>query len=282
MTRLNLRRLVAAACLHAACLPCSGDAPPGRELPMGRPEWRLYLPAACAPRPEGIADLLVHFHGDPETVWRNAEEARLAAPVVTVNYPGLSSAYSTPFSDPKLFGALLDDALGRLRSDGSLGTEPRWGRLAVSSFSAGYGAVRELLKHPGYIEQIDGLLAADSLYASTGAGGGPLDEQMEGYRAFAARAARGEKTFVLTHTEVRTPTYESTRETADDLLASLGLRASAVSLRGRGSLVFARRAERGGFSLWGSPGDTGEAHLEHLRRMAEWLDDLPIERAPDR
>jgi hypothetical protein len=253
----------------------------GRELAMARAEWKLYLPTCCTHNPSGEVDLLVHFHGDPATVRRNVEEARLAAVVVTVNYNGLSSVYAGPFSDPGLFGELLDDALGRVRLLPEFGAEARWGRLAVSSFSAGYGAVRELLKSPDYREVIDGVLAADSLYASTDPrDASPVDEQMADYKRYADLAVAGEKVFILTHTEVPTPTYESTRDTADELLKHLGIEPEGVDQRTPAGLHFVRHARRGGFTLWGSPGATGEAHMEHLRQMAEWLDDLPLAKAP--
>ena len=80
--------------------------------------------------------------------------------LIVVNFPGLSAAYSKLFqSDPGLFDTILDQVSKRL------GIE-QWGYLSVSSFSAGYGAVREILKHPKHFRKIYALLAADSMYAS--------------------------------------------------------------------------------------------------------------------
>lgn len=250
--------------------------PADSSVALSRPAWRLFVPTGYEPRPEGAYDLLVHFHGDPATVLRNVEAARLNAIVVTVNYNGLSSVYRRPFEDVVLFQTLLDDVEATLRVDERFGPGAARDRLAVSSFSAGYGAVREILKSPQYVEAIDGVLAADSLYASTAADGTPEDEQMAPYKRFADLAAAGEKTFVLTHTEVPTPTYESTRDTADELLEHLNLEATPIDRQGRGPLRFTRTATRGRFTLWGSPGDTGEAHMDHLRHLAEWLNALPL------
>ena len=60
----------------------------------------------------------------------------------------------------------------------------------MSSFSAGYGAVREILKTGSYRDRVDGVLAADSLYASTAADGTPLDAQMAAHYIEAALADR--------------------------------------------------------------------------------------------
>ncbi|TWU00734.1 hypothetical protein Pla108_16860 [Botrimarina colliarenosi] len=245
----------------------------GREIALDRPQWKLFIPATYEPRAGGAVDRLIHFHGDPQTVWNNAAYAKLNAVVVTVNYPGLSSVYSTPFSDPALFETLSDAALAKLRSEDDFGAAAHWDHLTVSSFSAGYGAVREILKQPRYRDAIDVLLAADSLYASTDENGTPVDAQMVDYKTFAELAAAGKKTFTFTHSDVATPTYESTRATGDELLAHLGLTATAIDRPGLGPLRFTRTASRGGFTLWGAAGDTGEDHMAHLRYLAEWLGD---------
>lgn len=259
----------------ALCQAAPGDEPPAyREITLRPPEWRLFVPVGVGPR-EAKVDLLVHFHGHPPTVMRNVAQAGVDAVVVTVNYPGLSSVYRRPFSDPALFGSLLEAARGALQRDAQFAGLSEFDSIAVSSFSAGFGAVRELLRQP-HKDRINGVLAADSMYASTAADGTPEDTQMAPYIAYAERAARGEVAFVLTHTEVPTPGYESTRETADELLERLDLAPTTVDLRGRGPLRFTRRAERGRFELWGTPGTTGEEHMAHLRHMSQWLGSLPL------
>lgn len=249
---------------------------PAREVTTSRTEWKLFIPVDYQPRESETVDLLVHFHGSPPVVVNNAAHARLNAVVVTVNYNGLSSVYRVPFSDPKLFQTLLDDTFDALRAEEGF-ADAQWGSIALSSFSAGYGAVREILKQSEYREQICGILAADSLYASTDAQDGtPVDAQMADYKTWAELAARGDKVFVFTHTQVATPTYESTAETGDELLEHLGLAAEPTEETGLGPLTFTRKARRGNFILWGSQGDTGEDHMNHLRYMAQWLGELPL------
>ncbi|QDV76521.1 hypothetical protein K2D_00990 [Planctomycetes bacterium K2D] len=278
--KVNMKRPVAFACLFVVLLAkvASAQAPPamGEAFELSQPQWKLFVPSGYEHRQDGAVDLLIHFHGDPQTVWNNAAQARLNAIIVTANYNGLSSAYSKPFSDTELFRSLLDDARAKLRKLPDFG-EAAFDRIAVTSFSAGYGAVREILKQPHYREAIDAILAADSLYASTDAADGtPVDEQMADYKTYADMATRGEKTFLFTHSDVATPTYESTRETGDELLAHLGLTPTAIDQPGLGTLRFTRTAERGGFVLWGAAGETGDDHMAHLRYLAEWLDDLPL------
>ncbi|MEM9352067.1 MAG: hypothetical protein AAGA92_03560 [Planctomycetota bacterium] len=253
----------------------------GRQLALSDPAWKLFVPSTYEQRPGRVADLLVHFHGDPQTVWNNALAADLNALIVTVNYPGLSSAYTGPFSDAGLFQTLINDALATARGQRDLPSDLEWDAVAVSSFSAGYGAVRQVLKTPAYVEQIDAVLAADSLYATTAGDGTPLDSQMVDYKAFADLAAAGEKTFLFSHSQVPTFTYESTLETGDELLDHLGVLAGPYRKAGLGTLQFYRSAESGKFRLWGATGEDGDAHLAHLRYIAEFFGELPIARLPN-
>src|SRR5438046_3032917 len=58
----------------------------GRQISMSDPAWKIFIPSTYQQRPGNVADLLVHFHGDPQTFWNNAKYANLNAVIVTVNY----------------------------------------------------------------------------------------------------------------------------------------------------------------------------------------------------
>lgn len=255
----------------------------GKQIAMSNSAWKLFIPSTYVQRPDGVADLLVHFHGDPQTVWNNAKYAKLNAVVVTVNYSGLSSAYSTPFShatNPNHFQSILNEALTKVRAETSIPDNLVWDRLAVSSFSAGYGAVREILKSPSYRNQINALVAADSLYATTASDGTPLDTQMVDYKTFATLAKNGEKTFIYSHSQVPTYTYENTAECGDELMQHLRITPTAINQAGLGTLTFNRKAESGNFQLWGATGADGAAHTKHLQYIGEFLEKIPLARVP--
>ena len=65
-------------------------------------------------------------------------------------------------------------------------------------------------------------------------------------------------------------------ETGNELLQHLGIAARPVSGSGLGTLDFYRHAESGNFQLWGALGADGDAHLEHLRYMGQFLTHLPL------
>jgi hypothetical protein len=252
----------------------------GRQFTLSNAAWKVFIPNTYYQRPGNVADVLIHFHGDSQTFYNNAAYANLNAILVTVNYSGLSSAYSTPFSNSALFQTVLNEALTKVRSQADIADTLNWDQLGVSSFSAGYGAVREILKSSSYRGQIDTLLAADSLYATTAGDGTALDSQMVDYKTFANLAKNGSKTFLFSHSQVPTYTYESTAETGDELMQHLGVSPTATNTNGLGTLNFYRKAQTGNFRLWGATGSDGDSHLEHLRYIGEFLKELPLALVP--
>ena len=156
-------------------------------------------------------DLLVHFHGMASVAAANFEKLNWNGALVVINFKGLSAAYAKPFREDS---ALLESVLEQAAK--TVGPETTCRSLTVSSFSAGYGAVREILKTPKFFERIDALIAADSMYASLEKDREtrqPLETHMRDYLRFAKLASEGKKTFIITHSSQETP-YASTTETA--------------------------------------------------------------------
>jgi hypothetical protein len=229
-------------------------------------------------------DVLVHFHGDFATVNNNAKYANLNAVVINVTYGGLSSAYQTPFSHQSLFGNILADALTKLRAQPDFADDVSFGNLAISSFSAGYAAVREILKSQSYFDQIDGIHLADSLYASftSATDHRPLASQMVDYRRFALAAAQAnDKVLIFSHSQVPTFTYCRTDECADDLAEHAGAAWQTYHASGLGGMQIYRRSVLGNFSVYGASGTDAPAHAMHLQWMGQFLGALPLAHVPD-
>jgi hypothetical protein len=258
--------LVAAVTLLLAC-PVLADEPPAIVSisdPIVRAGGRMVL---CRKTPAESPDaVLVHFHGDPATLGKAFARSRISGVLVVVNFPGLSSAYSKPLAeDPLLFDQILTRAWRETHGDG----EPRWEAITVSSFSAGYGAVREVLKSDASLERIDAIIAADSIYAGLD-DGAPIravdPQHMRDFLRYARLAAEGKKRFVVSHSTQAT-SYASTTETADYLLQELGLDRTPREATPREGLRQTSAAGRGGFKVLGFAGDTGADHMRHLREI---------------
>lgn len=269
--------------LVALSLPASGQLPvaTGRSIAMSDTHWKLFIPSWYQHTGDE-ANVIINFHGDDATFRNNVLYAGLNSIIVTVNYSGLSSAYSAPFSSNiNLFQTLMDDAIAKVRAESDFPDHTKFRTVTVSSFSAGYGAVREILKQPSYYNRIDELLAADSLYASftSSTDHTPLASQMVDYKRFALDATLGRKLFFFSHSQVPTFTYCETRECADNLAAYVGdMPFTADNSQGLGTLDFYRYAHKGNFFMHGALGTDGDSHLEHLRYVGHFLREMQIAR----
>jgi hypothetical protein len=246
----------------------------GRRVDLGD-QATLFLPDHNR-RAGGVVDLVFHLHGTPSVVEPAFVAMKLPGALVEFNRKGLSRVYTEPFSDPALLPRLIDRALAALKDkdpdQDRAGPPPRLGRLTVSSFSAGFGGVRELLKVPDHFARIDTLVMADSLYAGYEGNGAEGKHQvdprlMDGFRKFALEAAAGRKTFVLTHSAQVPEGYASTTETADFLIRAVAGEPEATQVVWADGWTQTRRFARGRFLVLGFAGSEGADHLRHLREM---------------
>ena len=246
--------------------------PLGRRVALDGGAATLFVPHGFSARDGTTIDLLLHLHG----------ASRFVEPAfIDVNWPsavlveftrqGLSSVYTKPFSDPALFPRLLRAALSAAKEVG-LAEEPRLGRVVVSSFSAGFGGVRELLKVPESYNRIDGLVMADSIYC--GYDGDPSLHKvdavlMTGFRHFAAESADGKKAFLLTHSALVPDGYASTGEAADHLIGAVGGKPREDKIDWGGGWIQTRSLSKGRFLVLGFAGAAGPDHAAHLREIAK-------------
>ena len=267
--------LLTAQRISAAETPASNNTIPGfSEIALAT--GKLFVPSNWPPR-TNRSDLLVFFHGSPPVVCSNLTWSGKLAPVVVVNFAGLSAAYAGPFRDTNRFGAMLREA--RLKLDERAGQSLETGRLAVASFSAGFGAVREILRQPEYFQQITDLVLADTLYAGFATNTGRrvvMPAHIEEFVRFARRAASGEALMVLTHSQLVPGGYASTVETADAILDALGLRRETASGTDATAMTLLSTAKKGGFVLRSYEGTTGQDHMNHLRRVGLALGDTSL------
>ncbi|HEU4785983.1 MAG TPA: hypothetical protein VFS57_01195, partial [Gemmatimonadaceae bacterium] len=241
--------------------------------PAGKPV-EVWIPERA--RSREVFDLVVHFHGTawlPEQAVAGLGDHTVAA---VLNLGTGSGAYDRAFADAATFDSLLVEIAREVSA--TIGKGAHVGRLTLVGFSAGHGAVRAILREPRHFARVDAVLLLDGMHTSYVpegsllATGGTLDTtNLVAFANFARAAMRGEKRFLVTHSEIFPGTFASTTETADWLLHSLGLRRKPVLRWGaRGMQQLSEvRAER--FELLGFAGNSAPDHIDQLHAMPELL-----------
>jgi len=243
-------------------------------------KYTLFIPNTWSAPANGDVSLTIHFHG---TYWFSIQEhlARgLRGPLVNFDLGLGSEVYRRAFENEQHFAAFLKNIEKELTK--RAGRDVHVSNVEISSFSAGYAAVRELLKVPAYFEIISRITLLDSLYARFASGGergrkatDPAFEHIEPWIPFAQAAIKGQKTFLITYSQVPTPSYASSEQTTDALLRAIGVPVQPVAANSgpaasEPDYPLLRRADFGRFHAWGYGGKDQRAHLVHARHLGDF------------
>lgn len=245
----------------------------------------LILPPSFSPK-DGRYDLVFHFHGNTELVFDGFASKQINAALVIMNLGTGSAVYERRFASPSAFTAMLGRIQADLEQRGLRGAQLN--RIALSAWSAGYGAVHALLRQPALLKSIDAVLLADGLHAHLGAGKKPDLTSIKAFLRFAKLAYEHKKLFVIAHSEIPSgPTSAGARETTDALLNWLHIRRmpfsqapplptfasarKAVADDLFMALEPETKAEMGSFIARGYLGTKEGHHIMHLVQMSETL-----------
>jgi hypothetical protein len=266
------------------------EARAGEQIVLndGGTNFTLFLPAGFRVPASGETALTVHFH---TAVWFGIQEhlrRGCTNPIVSFHGGEGSTVYRVPFEDRERFGRWLRLVEGELLRRGAP-TNTRVTAVDLSSFSAGYGAVREIVQQPEYRRLLRRVVLCDSLYggldpAALAAGRREVArEHVECWLPLAREAVAGEKDFVITVSAIATGRYASSGECADALVAALGVSKHSVApgtlpATNDKDFPLRHRADAGRLHVWYYAGTNAPAHLTHPRHLADvWraLDDAP-------
>src|SRR5262249_14862945 len=128
------------------------ETPKGRRFPLE--VGTLFLPEGL--KVEGTVPLFVHFHGAP---WlpETAAAAHGKAAVIAVQVGSGSGGDGKAFADPGRVVPLLEEAAPK--------AAVRFGPVALRAWSAGYGAVRAILRVPEHYAAVRFVILLDGLHA---------------------------------------------------------------------------------------------------------------------
>lgn len=241
--------------------------------------FAVFLPDGWTNTLSSNSVLVVHFHTAPWFAIQEHLRRQAREPLLVFALGEGSTTYRIPFEDTNRFPRIITQVENELRQR-SGNREATIAAVDVSSFSAGYGAVRELVRTPASFNLLRRIVLLDSLYGGLEpATNGktkrvPLAEHIDVWVPFARAAMRGEKTFVLTHTQIATRNYASTFECAVALLQRVGVEPStiipiSIPAAAEPRYPLLTRADRGRFHVWSYAGDDAESHMTHPRHLAE-------------
>ena len=243
----------------------------GRRTELGTLKGAILF-AGPKVMPEKPVPLIIHFHGVPWLIEYHVATHFPNAVLVTVNLGSGSRVYGNPFVEPEMFQKLIDEAKSLV--DAKRG----WSSITLVGFSAGYGAVRAILRHDRNFPLVNNVLLLDGIHASyvpegkrIADGGVIKADDLDSYVKFAREAVAGNKKFLISHSEIFPATYASTTECVDFLLSTLGLKRTAKLKNGPVGMQQTSEVNVRGFHIRGYAGNTGEDHGDQLQGMPEWL-----------
>ena len=234
----------------------------------------VFVPQRVLGRPH--VPLVLHFMGSTWLPRRAVAPMREPVMVAAVHLGAGSAINARPFADDTTrFAAILQAIEAQLASASGA---PRVSEVYLSAWSAGYGAVRQVLRHPASAARIRGILLMDGLHASYRpegtplANGGTIDSlDLAPFLPFARRAIAGDARFMITHSEIFPGSFASTTETADWLLERLGLTRTPVLEWGPIGMQLISHTTSGNLDVFGFAGNSAPDHVDHLHGMGVFL-----------
>ncbi|MEM9692872.1 MAG: hypothetical protein AAGA56_10030, partial [Myxococcota bacterium] len=150
---------------------------------------QMLLPAKAFVGRDGRFDVVFHFHGH-EPIRKEWVRVMDHTVLVGIDLGVGSAAYMAPFLHAHGFDRLLRSVeAGVRRRTGR--DDARAGRIALSSWSAGYGALQQILRQP-VARRIDAVFVLDGMHASYR--GRRIDgTQLKPFIDYARRAERGDR-----------------------------------------------------------------------------------------
>jgi hypothetical protein len=244
--------------------------PPGRrqKLTLGT----LFIPEKL--KGKRHVNLLLFFHGGdwlPELAV--AQQRNMA--VITIQAGSGSSTYEKLFADPATFPHLLTEA--------QTAAGASFAEIDLAGWSAGCGALRQILSDPASYDRAHRVLCIDGVHAGyltsgtpTNTAPAPADPQLDpanlqSWLHFGTDAIAGKKRLIITHSEIFPGTYASTTETADYLLRQWRLTPHPVLRWGPMGTQMLSETKSGSLLVVGFAGNSAPDHVDQFQSLPEYL-----------
>lgn len=231
--------------------------------PSAFEEWRnlsrghFTLPKGFELDSAGSFDLVMHLNGD-QPVLRELVASGQRFVLYTYTLPP-SEGYA-PFGGSHLLPGLLSEIEKAVSK--RVGKPAKRRHLALSAWSAGFVGIEAVLAQPE-AESVDAVLLIDGLHAPRN-DRQSFEAQLKPFVSYAARAAAGERFFLVSHSSIDPPTFASTTECSHYLIHSLGGRPEPVRREDPMGLELVEYFTRGEFHVRGYAGNDKADHCAQL------------------
>jgi hypothetical protein len=229
---------------------------------------QMIAPQAGGIRKDGGFDLVVHFHGH-EPIRKEFVKTGGGAVLVGIDLGIGSGAYENAFQDPSLFPRIVASVEEHMKK--RTGKEKAHVKhLALSSWSAGYGATSQILRQP-IASKVEAVVLLDSLHAGykEGTKNEVRGAQIAQFVDYAKEAAAGKRFMFLSHSSIIPPGYASTTEVARYVVGEVRGKLKNASRKDALGLEMIDRFDKGKLHVRGYEGNDKPDHCAHIGLMAD-------------
>lgn len=234
----------------------------------------IHLGQMIAPKQGGVAkdgafDVVVHFHGH-EPIRKEFVKEGNGVVLAGIDLGIGSGAYENKFADKDLFAKILTSIEDKMQArSGKKNAYIK--HLALSSWSAGYGATSQILRQTNG-KGIDAVVLLDSLHAGYKEGTQNVKgDQISQFVSYAKSAANNKKFMYLSHSSIIPPGYASTTEVAEYIVDELGGSMKKWSGKDIWGLKRISKFDKGNFHVRGYDGNDKPDHCAHIGLMGDVL-----------
>lgn len=228
---------------------------------------QMIVPQAGGITKSGDFDVVFHFHGH-EAARKEWIRAINGIVLVGIDLGNGSGPYSATFNAPAVFSHLVKSVEEGVAKHFGI-PRARARHIGLSAWSAGYGAVQEILGTDYGQRNIDTVILLDALH--TGYIGNPQERvlnqrQIQSFVDFAQLAVRQKRLMFVSHSSIVPPGYASTTETANLLVQSVGGKPTRTGPRAGDpmGLELISRFSHGSFHMRGFSGNDKMDHCAHF------------------
>jgi hypothetical protein len=248
----------------------------------------MLAPKSLAVTADGGFDLIVHLNGAQmtEAEWRSAGVNAVIASIAIPTIVG-TGGYKARLAQPGFLDYVLKETVHWMHENKHAEAK-KINRIAVVSWSAGFGGVARFLISPTTRDRVDAIMLLDSFHAGYADPNTHLPKQggettpfiglgeefvdvsgMDRWKNFAEGAKNRQKLFVISHSSILPPDYASCGETTGALLKLVSVPKVASSERNDKNMELSYTADVGEFHAKGWRGRGKKDHFDQLHLVGD-------------